>query len=134
MDDILAKLRANGASGTAALEMAQKLIGNVIAKQDEPKYRKIKTSNAKLQAALFSVPGGRELMLACGFEEDSGGEELILPSSASLVTLRLRLLAGQNGATLLAHLARSTCARSRSICANTLGEKNVDLAVSAYMR
>lgn len=93
MDDILAKLRANGASGTAALEMAQKLIGNVIAKQDEPKYRKIKTSNAKLQAALFSVPGGRELMLACGFEEDSGGEELILPSSASLVTLRLRLLA-----------------------------------------
>ena len=91
MDAAIAQLRAAGEPGAAALAMAQKLVSNIIAKQDEPKFRRVKTSNPKLQAALFSVPGGRELMHACGFAEEAGGEELVLPASASLVTLRLRL-------------------------------------------
>ena len=91
MDAAIAQLRAAGEPGAAALAMAQKLIGNVLAKQDDPKFRRVKTSNPKLQAALFSIPGGRELMRAAGFEDEAGGDELVLPANASLVTLRLRL-------------------------------------------
>ena len=48
------------------------------------RYRRIRTSNAKLEAALFSLPGGRELMLACGFTE-AQSDELVLPKDVSLV-------------------------------------------------
>ena len=54
MDDILAKLRANGASGTAALEMAQKLIGNVIAKQDDSSFASRMVRH--LQKRRFVIP------------------------------------------------------------------------------
>ena len=73
-------------TATGALELVSKLLSNVIAKQEEPKYRRVRTSNAKLDATLFSVPGGRDLMLACGFTE-APPDELVLPESISLVRL-----------------------------------------------
>ena len=75
MDAALATIRASPSAGDA-LTMASKLLTNILSNSEEPKYRRIRTTNAKLQAALFSVPGGRELMLACGFT-DSPPDELV---------------------------------------------------------
>ena len=69
---------------TDALSLVLKLLSNVLANQNEPKYRRVKTTNAKLNATLFSKPGGREILLACGFV---GTDELVLPDDLSLVRL-----------------------------------------------
>ena len=82
----IAKLRSEAPSAfTAAVETAIKLLQNVISHQDDPKYRRVRLTNAKLEKVLFSQPGGRDLLVAVGFVGD--GLELELPASASMVRL-----------------------------------------------
>lgn len=95
------------------LEMASRLLGNVLSAPSELKYRRVKPSNPKLHAALFVHAGGRELMLAIGFRDEdtllaaaaaaadsgapgaggggattAGGREMVLPSTVDVALLR----------------------------------------------
>ena len=68
---IVAVKAAEEGRALGALEMCSKLVSNVLAK-DDPKFRRVKTTNPKLQAALFSVDGGRELLIAIGMQVSTG--------------------------------------------------------------
>jgi len=62
-----------------AITLMLKLLQNVVSNPDNPKYRRLKRTNATLQAKIFSVPGCAELLMAAGFEPE-GEEELVLPT------------------------------------------------------
>ena len=50
------------------LELLLRLIGNIVSKPTETKYRTIKSSIAKIQNTIFSLQGGiSDLILAFGF-------------------------------------------------------------------
>lgn len=68
-----------------AYRMLCKILGNVLGDPSEPKFRKLRTSNAKI-ANLLATQGVRALLLGCGFEVQ--GEFLVLPESADLVAIR----------------------------------------------
>lgn len=51
----------------AALDLALKLVTNIVEKPGEPKYRQFKASNPAISKKLLKVPGGVELLLAAGF-------------------------------------------------------------------
>jgi biotin carboxyl carrier protein len=63
-----------------------RLRSNILKNRDELKYRRIKVSNPKLRSAVFSVAGGRDVLLAIGFQPETD-EELVLPANANLVQL-----------------------------------------------
>ena len=50
----------------AANGILQKLLGNVLASPEEAKYRRIKTSNAKINA-LLATRGVRATLIGAGF-------------------------------------------------------------------
>ena len=54
-----------------------KLLRNPVEQPDEPKFRKVKTTNTKVARALAHA-GGREALLACGFAGDDTTEFLSL--------------------------------------------------------
>ena len=63
----------------------QKLLGNVLASPEEAKYRRIKTSNAKINA-LLATRGVRATLIGAGFVEE-GAEALSLPMDADLANV-----------------------------------------------
>ena len=78
-------LRRAPDGGKVALETLVKIVGNICANSNEPKYRKLRLENSTMQTKVFSVSGGIELLYAVGFERVEG--DLILPPTASLVRL-----------------------------------------------
>jgi len=63
----------------AAYATLQKVLGNIVASPD-PKFRKLRTTNAKI-GALLATSGVRALLIGAGFVEE--GEFLTLPETAS---------------------------------------------------
>jgi len=61
--------------------MCHKVLSNIAANPDEAKFRKIRTSNAKI-SSMLSTRGIRAILIGAGFVEE--GEFLNLPDSASL--------------------------------------------------
>lgn len=59
---------ASDPSGIAAAEVLARLLSNVVAAPAEPKFRRVRLSNPRVQSAVVDVSGGVELLLACGFE------------------------------------------------------------------
>ncbi|KAL3148606.1 hypothetical protein ABBQ38_014034 [Trebouxia sp. C0009 RCD-2024] len=62
---------------TAAAEILSKVLRNIVEHPTEPKYRKLKLNNKKVEQAVVNVDGGLELLQASGFElvfEDSSPE------------------------------------------------------------
>ena len=51
----------------AALELALKLVTNILEDPDNPKKRRFKASNPTISQKLIKVPGGVDLLLAAGF-------------------------------------------------------------------
>ena len=72
-------------SGQICLTTVLKLVNNIISNQDEPKFRRIRTSNATIQSKILDVWGGTELLQAIGFAPQQ--EELVLPTNSSMVKL-----------------------------------------------
>ena len=63
------------------LGVVVKIIDNVVANPDDPKYRKMKLSNAAIKRKIVETAGGLELMRALGFKrdaDDKGYELLVL--------------------------------------------------------
>lgn len=59
-----------------AMNLLQKLIGNVAGDPNNEKFKKLRADNPKLKACLWSVPGCTDFMLAAGFEwVHTGGPE-----------------------------------------------------------
>lgn len=65
-----------------AIGLMLKLLRNIVNDPTNPKFRRLKRSNAKLQEVVFSVPGCAELLMASGFEPE--GEELVLPEGVDV--------------------------------------------------
>ena len=84
MQPALAQL-ATAEGGAVALETLHKIVSNILANQDDPKYRKLRLENAAMQRKVFSVAGGIEFMLALGFNKTA--TDIILPASVSAVRL-----------------------------------------------
>lgn len=81
------KARAHAAASTIV-----KIVANVLANPTEPKFRALKCDNRTVKEKVLACPGGRELLLAAGFEERDVGmiarpEMLVLPSEADLSEL-----------------------------------------------
>lgn len=94
----VAQLRSAQA-GAGAAGTLYRLLRNVASWPQETKYRKLRLSNPKIQAAVVDIDGALELLQACGFqmvfeggqgaEGDQSGEEgyLVLPLEAPLRAL-----------------------------------------------
>lgn len=59
-----------------------KILQNTAKDPSNPKFRRLKTTNAVLQAKVFAVPGCAELLMASGFEVD--GDDLVLPDGVDV--------------------------------------------------
>lgn len=71
-----------------AIETAMKICSNVINNPSEAKYRRLPAANAGLNSKLLAQPGGRELLLAVGFELTADGSAWCLePSGDRWATL-----------------------------------------------
>lgn len=62
-----------------------KVLGNIISSPDEPKYRKIRTSNPKI-SSLLATKGVRAILLGVGFVEE--GEFLTLPDDSEIAAVQ----------------------------------------------
>ena len=61
--------------------LVHKVLNNVVASPDEAKFRKLRTTNAKI-GAMLATRGMRAILIGAGFVEE--GEFLTLPDDASL--------------------------------------------------
>ncbi|CAL1531847.1 unnamed protein product [Lymnaea stagnalis] len=61
---------------------------NILENPSESKYRRIRISNPTIQNKLLNVAGGMECLFEMGFQEAEDGECLMLPNTASLLTLK----------------------------------------------
>ena len=82
-------LKADRASSRVALQTLLKIMRNVLAEPTEPKFRTLKAENKAVKEKVLACTGGREMMLAVGFERRHVGElarpELyVLPEDADL--------------------------------------------------
>lgn len=59
---------ASDPGGSAAAEVLARLLGNVAAAPGEPKFRRLRLSNPRIQAEVLEAQGGLELLTVCGFE------------------------------------------------------------------
>ena len=84
--DLIAKmLAADKEKGVDGLKLVHKIVSNIISDQDNAKKRRLKVDNALVKGKVLSLAGGRELLLALGFQPE--GAELVLPQEAPLVKL-----------------------------------------------
>ena len=51
----------------AAIELMLKLINNIVANPDDPKFRKFRANNPTISQKLIRCPGGQDLLVALGF-------------------------------------------------------------------
>ena len=72
----------------ACVATITKLLGNVLASPDEPKFRKIRTSNAAFAAKVYSCKGAPELLALAGFDDAPESGHLVLPAGADLAPLQ----------------------------------------------
>ena len=71
---------------TICLKTLSVFVRNVLKDPTNPKFRRIRATNAKIVERVLSPSGGREFLDALGFVEE--GEFLVLPAGADLGTLR----------------------------------------------
>lgn len=55
-------------NGKFAAETLNKLLSNILVEPDEPKYRKVRLNNPKIQSTIVEVSGAVEFLLACQFQ------------------------------------------------------------------
>lgn len=60
----------------AGVELAVKVLSNIISAPAEPKFRTLRTTNPKVKDTLWTLRGGRLALLAAGFAES--GESIVM--------------------------------------------------------
>jgi hypothetical protein len=95
-----------------AIRTLKKLVENLAAAPENPKFRRVRVSNAKIQQAVLSVPGGESFLRALGFEDSSATEEHA--AGAFLEITEAAALGVQKGIGALALAELRRCAASSS--------------------
>ena len=62
-------------SRATAIKTLKKLVDNVVEAPENPKYRRVRVSNAKIQQAVLGVPGGEAFLRALGFKDSEATAE-----------------------------------------------------------
>jgi len=88
----LASVCSDSQRTKVALETLEKIMRNVLADPHEPKFRTLKAENKTVKEKVLACRGGREMLLAAGFERRHVGEiarpELyVLPDEADVAHL-----------------------------------------------
>ena len=68
-----------------ALETTLKLVNNILGRQDELKFRKLRRSNEAIRQKVLDVAGAEKLLGLIGFEVMD--DDLVLPLDASICLL-----------------------------------------------
>lgn len=73
------------------LEVAAKILRNIINNPSEEKFRTLKLGNKAIQSKILSVRGGMDFFLACGFQREStiAGEKVITIGADFCLTAEL---------------------------------------------
>jgi len=88
-EEMSEKLALNGKHDFTNLsETVAKMFGNVLANPQEPKYRKIRSSNPNFVAKVYSCKGAPELFTLAGFKDNIEPGFLILPEQADVKLLQ----------------------------------------------
>lgn len=77
---VLTAAAPGSAAVAAGLALLQRVLGNLAANPSEPKYRRIRRTNAKIGEMLAASPAFERALLACGFAPDASGEFLDYPA------------------------------------------------------
>lgn len=78
-------LKQDEARSRVALVTVLKVVNNILSRQEEPKFRKLRRSNQAIMQKILDVAGAADLLAVIGFE--TVGDELVLPIEASMVPL-----------------------------------------------
>ena len=60
-----------------AVRVLTKILSNIRDTPAEPKFRRLRRENAKVQA-LLNVPGALDLLRSCGFQDETCGDAAFL--------------------------------------------------------
>ena len=88
MDEALAKLHAGDAAAAAAASaLLVKIFANLIKSPGNEKYRRLRTTNPKIEAAIVRVAGALDVLLAAGFAQSGewleiGGDDATVLAAA----------------------------------------------------
>eukprot|EP00747_Dinoflagellata_sp_TGD_P171054 gnl/TRDRNA2_/TRDRNA2_204148_c0_seq1.p1 gnl/TRDRNA2_/TRDRNA2_204148_c0~~gnl/TRDRNA2_/TRDRNA2_204148_c0_seq1.p1 ORF type:complete len:428 (-),score=71.60 gnl/TRDRNA2_/TRDRNA2_204148_c0_seq1:49-1203(-) len=86
-EELFAKLRSRDRRGAeAALNTIRTIVSNILNNPGEPKFRRLKGSNPRVQKDLLAHPEALTMLRMAGFVRD--GDDLELPPPASLQALR----------------------------------------------
>lgn len=76
-----------------SLEILGKLTRNIAVNPADPKFRKLRLSNAKLKEAVVDTPGALSSLMAMGWQQDDAEtESLIFPAGRQLTMAQVRLV------------------------------------------
>ena len=64
------------------------MIGNILKKPDEAKFRRINLANAAFKKRVGAVPGGITFLKAVGYVKDDGENALVLGADCDLEIVR----------------------------------------------
>eukprot|EP01050_Picozoa_sp_SAG11_P019307 SAG11_NODE_3054_length_2725_cov_4.495811_4_plen_195_part_00 len=93
-----------------AIKTLRKLVDNLIAAPENPKFRRLRVSNAKIQAAVLGVGGGEPFLRALGFTESSATDEHAAGAFLEIAEEAARDVQRGLGALALAELRHSAAA------------------------
>ncbi|GLE04873.1 hypothetical protein PINS_up013854 [Pythium insidiosum] len=84
-------LRQEPPRAITAAETIMKMLKNILQSPQEDKYRRVRLSNASIQAKLVSVRGALELLLESGFvQRELDGEMYLVMDAEQVSTLRIQ--------------------------------------------
>ena len=89
IDDYITKISSYraGGDGERCLKTLLAYLKNPIEKPDEAKFRTIKTDNKVFKTRVKPFIGAKQLLMACGFQENEGGTALVLADDAPTAIL-----------------------------------------------
>ena len=96
----------DASSASVVVETAVFYMDNIIKSPTDQSVRIINTSNPNFQRRIVAFEGGVELLVACGFREDTDSGNLVFPSDGDICYLKARKLELETGLGLLQKFAR----------------------------
>jgi len=80
VDELCAAAAAGAPAVATGLALLHRVLGNLASNPSEPKYRRLRRTNAKIGEMLCASPQFERVLGACGFAADASGEFLDFPA------------------------------------------------------
>ena len=103
--------------GAGAAKTLATLVKNLVAAPDNPKYRRVRTTNPKVRAALLDVPGGEDFLRVLGFAPSLASDEHAAGTFLEISEAAAVAVQAERGPAALAALQR--VARVERVANNT---------------